>query len=205
MVKKVSFLCTALIALTLGVSANDGITKGADATYTVDSQASHLVWTGKKVTGSHTGNIPLSTGSLVVSNSKFKSGAFEVDIASLTVTDITDKDGNAKLVGHLKAEDFFGTDKFPKAKFITSSVTPKGGENYEVTGKLTIKGITNEVKFPAVIKVEKNKVTAQAKIVVDRTKYGIKFRSTNFFENLGDKAIDNDFELNVNLVANAGK
>jgi hypothetical protein len=56
-----------------------------------------------------------------------------------------------------------------------------------------------------VIKVEKNKVTAQAKIVVDRTKYGIKFRSTNFFENLGDKAIDNDFELNVNLVANAGK
>jgi polyisoprenoid-binding protein YceI len=118
----------------------------------------------QKSNGFTHGNIPLSTGSLVVSNSKFKSGAFEVDIASLTVTDITDKDGNAKLVGHLKAEDFFGTDKFPKAKFVTSSVTPKGGENYEVTGKLTIKGITNEVKFPAVIKVEKIKLQHRLKL-----------------------------------------
>ena len=46
------------------------------------------------------------------------------------------------------------------------------------------------------------KITADAKIVVDRTKYDIKFRSTNFFENLGDKAIHNDFTLDVSLVAN---
>ena len=38
-----------------------------------------------------------------------------------------------------------------------------------------------------------SKLAATAKITVDRTKYDIKFRSTNFFENLGDKAISNDF------------
>ncbi|WP_229359328.1 YceI family protein [Flectobacillus major] len=204
MMKKVTLLCTTLLALALGANAGNDNGKAADANYTVDNQASKLVWTGKKVTGAHTGNISLSAGNLVVANNKLKSGSFEIDVASLTVTDLTDKDYNAKLVGHLKADDFFATDKFPKAKFVTTAVTAKGGDNYEIAGKLTIKGITSDVKFPATVKVEKNKVSAQAKIVVDRTKYDIKFRSKNFFENLGDKAIDNDFELDVNLVAQAG-
>ena len=43
----------------------------------------------------------------------------------------------------------------------------------------------------------------RAKINVDRTKFDIRYRSSNFFENLGDKAIENDFTLDVNLVANA--
>ncbi|MEA5427769.1 YceI family protein [Arcicella lustrica] len=201
--KKITLILTSVLALAIGAKANDK-NKGNDTVYTVDSQSSKLVWTGKKVTGEHTGNISLSTGSLVTANNKLKSGTFEIDLTSLTVTDLTDKDYNAKLVGHLKADDFFSVEKFPKAKFVTTSVVPKGGENYEISGKLTIKGITNEVKFPATVKVEKNKTTAQAKILVDRTKYDIKFRSKNFFENLGDKAIDNDFELAVNLVAQTG-
>lgn len=201
--KKITLILTSVLALAIGAKANDK-NKGNDTVYTVDSQSSKLVWTGKKVTGEHTGNISLSTGSLVTANKKLKSGTFEIDLTSLTVTDLTDKDYNAKLVGHLKADDFFSVEKFPKAKFVTTSVVPKGGENYEISGKLTIKGITNEVKFPATVKVEKNKTTAQAKILVDRTKYDIKFRSKNFFENLGDKAIDNDFELAVNLVAQTG-
>lgn len=201
--KKITLILTSVLALAIGAKANDK-NKGNDTVYTVDSQSSKLVWTGKKVTGEHTGNISLSNGSLVTANNKLKSGTFEIDLTSLTVTDLTDKDYNAKLVGHLKADDFFSVEKFPKAKFVTTSVVPKGGENYEISGKLTIKGITNEVKFPATVKVEKNKTTAQAKILVDRTKYDIKFRSKNFFENLGDKAIDNDFELAVNLVAQTG-
>ena len=201
--KKITLILTSVLALAIGAKANDK-NKGNDTVYTVDSQSSKLVWTGKKVTGEHTGNISLSTGSLVTANNKLKSGTFEIDLTSLTVTDLTDKDYNAKLVGHLKADDFFSVEKFPKAKFVTTSIVSKGGENYEISGKLTIKGITNEVKFPATVKVEKNKTTAQAKILVDRTKYDIKFRSKNFFENLGDKAIDNDFELAVNLVAQTG-
>ncbi len=202
--KKITLLITSVLAFTLGANAGNDKGKAGDTAFLVDNQASKLVWTGKKVTGSHTGNIALSTGSLQVANSKLKSGSFEIDLNSLTVTDLTDKNYNAKLVGHLKAEDFFGVEKFPKAKFVTTSVVAKGGENYDITGKLTIKGITNEVKFPATVKVEKSKVSAHAKIIVDRTKYDIKFGSKNFFENLGDKAIDNDFELDVNLVAQAG-
>lgn len=198
--KKATLFATAMLIATGFVQANPG--KG-DNTFTIDTQNSKLVWVGKKVTGEHTGTVPISGGTLVWSDNKLKSGSFDIDVKNLTVTDLTDKEYNAKLVGHLKNDDFFAVDKFPKANFVISSVTPKGGDNYEIAGKLTIKGITNEVKFPAVVRVDKARLTAQAKIAVDRTKYNIKFRSSNFFENLGDKAIENDFQLDVNLVANA--
>lgn len=198
--KKAKAFVVAMIIATGFVQAGPG---REESTFTVDTQNSKLVWVGKKVTGEHTGTVPVSGGTLVWAGNKLKGGSFDIDVKSLTVTDLTDPEYNAKLVGHLKNDDFFAVDKFPKANFVISSVTPKGGDSYEIAGKLTIKGITNEVKFPAVVKADKGRLTAQAKIAVDRTKYNIKFRSSNFFENLGDKAIENDFRLDVNLVANA--
>lgn len=173
-----------------------------ETTYTVDAKQSTLVWTGKKVTGEHKGNIPVASGSFVVDGGKLKGGSFDLDVAGLTVTDITDAGPNSKLVGHLKNDDFFATDKFPKATFVITSVSGKGGNNYEVAGNLTIKGITQPISFPAVVAVSGKTLTATGLVTVNRTKFDIKFRSTNFFENLGDKAIYDDFTLDVKLVAN---
>ena len=171
------------------------------ATYKVDTQKSTVVWTGKKVTGEHKGTIPLSSGNILVEDKKIKSGIFEFNVSALTVTDITDKDGNAKLVGHLKNDDFFSVAKFPTAKYVVTSVESKGGDNYTVNGNLTIKGITNPISFPAVIKTDAKTLTASGTITVNRTKFDIKFKSASFFENLGDKAIYDDFTIDVNLVA----
>jgi polyisoprenoid-binding protein YceI len=175
--------------------------KAADKTVSIDPKASKVVWVGKKVTGEHTGIVPISSGTLILDKDKLKGGSFVLDTKSLTVTDLTDNDSNAKLTGHLKGNDFFAVEKFPQSKLDITSVTAKGSNVYDVTGKLTIKGITNDVTFPATVKVDGKAVAATAKITVDRTKYDIKFRSTNFFENLGDKAISNDFVLDVNLIA----
>lgn len=172
------------------------------AKFKVDTKASTLTWVGKKITGQHAGAVPISTGELVSDGKLLKEGSFEIDVNALTVSDITDKDGNAKLVGHLKSDDFFGTTKFPKATFVISSVTPKSGNDYTVKGKLTIKGKTNEIEFPATIVHDAKKVTATAKIVVDRTKFDIHYGSKSFFDNLGDKAIYDEFELDLKLVAN---
>jgi polyisoprenoid-binding protein YceI len=178
-------------------------TKPAPVKFKVDTKASTLVWTGKKVTGQHTGNVPLTAGELTVEGKQIKQGTFEIDLSSLTVTDLKDEGSNAKLVGHLKNEDFFNVAKYPKATFEISSITPKAGDEYLVKGKLTIKGITNDIEFPATIKNDGKKLTATAKIVVDRTKYDIRYGSSSFFDNLGNKAISNEFELDLNLVAAA--
>jgi len=174
-----------------------------DATvYKVDAAKSTVKWTGKKVTGEHTGAIKISSGSLTVEKNTIKSGSFDIDLTTITNTDITDAGTNAKLIGHLKADDFFSVAKYPKATFVITSVTLKSGDLYTIAGNLTIKGITNPLTFPATIKTDASKVTATATILVDRTKYDIKFRSASFFSDLGDKAIDNDFALDINLIAN---
>ncbi len=166
-----------------------------DTTFKVDAQKSKITWLGKKVTGQHNGTINLAEGSFTVNGKNITGGTFTIDMTS-----IKDADASARLEGHLKADDFFATDKFPKSTFVITKIEPKGTDQYAVKGNLTIKGITNEVEFPATIKIAKDQLTATAKILVDRTKFDIKFRSGNFFENLGDKAIEDNFELNVELV-----
>lgn len=192
--------------LLAGVLANSVVFAGgpgkADKKLTVDAKSSKIEWAAKKVTGAHSGNVPITSGTLIVDGDKLKGGSFVLDVKNLTVTDVKDADMNGKLTGHLKNKDFFDVTAHPEAKFVITSVTPKSAGTYDVAGKLTIKGITSDIKFPATVKSEGKKVTADAKIVVDRTKYDIKFRSSNFFENLGDKAIENDFTLDVSLVAN---
>lgn len=170
--------------------------------YKVDAAQSKLTWLAKKVTGEHTGTINVSSGALTIDNNVLKGGSFDLDTKSITVTDITDAESNAKLLGHLKSDDFFAVDKFDKAKFVITSATAKGAGLYTIKGNLTIKGITNEVSFPATVKIDQTKLLATAKIIVDRTKFDIKFRSKSFFENLGDKTIYDDFELNIQLAAN---
>lgn len=202
MKKMFVFALAGLFFTSASIANGPDKSKAADKTLAVDTKSSTVVWGAKKVTGTHAGTVPLTSGSLIVDNDKLKGGNFVIDVKSLVVTDVTDKEMNGKLTGHLKSDDFFSVEKHPQAKLVISSVTPKGGNAYDVTGKLTIKGITQDVKFPATVKADSKKVTANAKVTVDRTKYDIKFRSANFFENLGDKAIDNDFTLDVNLVAN---
>lgn len=173
----------------------------AAVTYVVDVQKSTVTWTAKKYTGSHTGNVALSGGSILADKNLFKGGSFTIDTRSITNTDIKEAEGNAKLIGHLKSDDFFGVEKFPEANLAITSVTPKGNNRYDITGNLTIKGKTNPVSFPATIAVDNKQVKAIAKITIDRSKYDIKFRSQSFFENLGDKVIYDNFDLDIVLVA----
>ncbi len=175
-----------------------------DGEYKVDTTKSKLTWLGKKVTGEHTGTINIAEGSLTTKANKITGGSFAIDMASIKVTDVTNPGANEKLTGHLKSDDFFGSANHPKATFVITKVTPGEKDQFTIKGNLTIKGITNEIEFPATVSQVGGDIVAKAKIVVDRTKYDIKYRSGNFFTDLGDKAIYDDFELNVELVANQG-
>jgi polyisoprenoid-binding protein YceI len=168
--------------------------------FKVDAAKSTFKWTGKKVTGTHWGYIKFSDGSLSVEKGILQGGSFNVDMNSMDCQDTQGEYGQ-KLIGHLKSEDFFGTEKFPKASLVIKSATAKGNNQYDVKADLTIKGATNEVSFPAIVTIVGNTATAVASFNVDRTKFGIKYGSGSFFDNLGDKAIDNNFAVDVNLVA----
>jgi polyisoprenoid-binding protein YceI len=161
----------------------------------VDVSKSTINWTGKKVTGQHEGTINLKEGVLVFKGKKLTGGTFTVDMNSIVTTDLKAGQGKEKLEGHLKSEDFFGTEKFPTATLVFKKVVVKAKNVYTVTGDLKIKGKTNPITFDLV--ATKNAATTSLKI--DRTKYDIKYGSGSFFDNLGDKAISDNFELAVAL------
>jgi polyisoprenoid-binding protein YceI len=167
--------------------------------FKVDASKSSVTWLAKKVTGQHNGKVVLENGTLTVSNDKIIGGKFEIDMTSIEVLDLQGE-WKDKLVGHLKSDDFFSVAKNPKSNFEITSVETKA-DGTTITGKLTIKGITKEITFPASVSKKGNVVVAIATIRIDRTKFDIKYGSKSFIEGIGDKAIDDEFEMQVNLVA----
>jgi polyisoprenoid-binding protein YceI len=166
--------------------------------FEIISAQSSIDWVGRKVTGAHNGTIEVKEGQLVLSNGELTGGKFVIDTTSIKILDITDATLNAQFYGHLASDDFFSSEKYPEA---TLEITAVSGTYIE--GKLTIKGITHPVGFDADVQVNGSELTASGKLVIDRTSYGIRFRSGNFFKDLGDTLIYNDFELNVSLTARA--
>lgn len=160
----------------------------------VDASASTINWVGKKVTGQHNGTVNLKDGVLVFKGAKLVGGTFTVDMTSLTATDLKGE-YQGKLNGHLKSEDFFGTEKFPTSTLVFKKIGVKAPNVYTVTGDLTIKGITNPITFD----LTTTKKSATTSFNVDRTKYDIKYNSASIFSSIGDKAIADDFELEVAL------
>jgi polyisoprenoid-binding protein YceI len=175
--------------------------KPAATTYKVDTAASKIVWVGKKVTGQHTGEIKIASGTLSADGKNLVDGNFTIDMTTMTCTDL-DASNGGKLLGHLNSDDFFSTEKNKTAQFKITNISSESAGSVNITGDLTIKGITNKITFPASVQQKGNVIVAVAKgVKVDRTKYDIRYGSKSFFASIGDKAISDDFELDINLVA----
>ncbi len=183
------------IALAL-IVAFGSFTATAQNNKKIDVKKSSIAWVGKKVTGQHNGTINFTEGTIIVNGKSIRGGSFTVDMTSINTTDLEAGKGKEKLDGHLKADDFFGVDKYPTAKLEIKLISDNGDGTSTVTANLTIKDQTHPVNF--VLKSKGNTATTTFKI--DRTKYGIKYGSGSFFDGLGDKTINDEFELSVTLV-----
>ena len=155
---------------------------------------SALTWVGSKITGSHEGTINLKSGYLTFDNKNLVGGEFVIDMTTIVCTDLSGK-GKASIESHLKSDDFFSVDNFPNASLKILNVKNKSFDQYQVNANITIKGFTQKIVFDAEIKER----TAKAKLIIDRTLFGIIYKSGNFFEELADKAIYDEFEMSIEL------
>ena len=168
----------------------------------VDTSISQIEWVGNKVSGSHSGKVQIDNGYILKKGNSLVGGEIIINMNSISVDDIEHPDWNLSLVNHLKNEDFFDVEKFPTAslKILSSKesfIDDKLKSNLEILGELTIKNITNEVIIYSRVDFDKN--TSIGQLILDRTKWDIKYGSSSFFDGLGDRAIYNDFILNFNL------
>jgi polyisoprenoid-binding protein YceI len=163
-----------------GEAAKAGDSAG---TYKVDAAASTMEWRGWKIVkaSEHKGTISLKEGELKVEGGKLVAGSFTVDMNSIKNTDLTDTAYQNKLVGHLKAKDFFDVATYPTAKFEIVSVTEKAVEGYthEITGNLTLRDSARKITLPANIKIEGNTLTANGKATINRLEWGVNYDSKN--------------------------
>lgn len=180
---------TLILVLAISLASFTSISKK-----NVDITKSEVAWKAYKVTGSHAGTLALKSGTLNFESDKLVGGEFIIDMMTLAITDIQGEYAE-KLKGHLKSDDFFGVEAHPTANIIFKTVKASGKNSYTVNADLTIKGKTNPITFEISIYGSK----ASASLKVDRTKYDIRYGSSTFFDNLQDKAIYDEFDLNVDL------
>ena len=154
---------------------------------------SSIKWKAYKVTGEHYGTVLLKDGILKFDNDILTGGTFIVDMTSLSVDD---QKGMKKkfLTKHLKSDDFFDIKNHTTSSLTFTNVL-KAENTYQITANLTIKGITKPISFE--MNIVDNKATAKLKI--NRTHYNIRYRSTSFFQDLKNKAIHDEFDLEVTL------
>ncbi len=171
----------------------------------IDVEKSKISWHASKVTGEHNGVLNLVEGFVQFHGTHIHGGKFVFDMNSIINLDIESEEWNGKLVGHLKSDDFFSVTKFPTALLDIKSVSmikeaKKDEANYSFKGDLTIKGITHEIEFKAVVGFTKEFARAVGDITIDRTLYDIRYGSGKFFENLGDKMIHDDFKVSFDVI-----
>ena len=193
-----------IVGLVIGASVSFGAY--AKTNQELDLAASTFKWTGRKVSGEHTGGIKFKSGSVSLEKGVPVGGEFALDMATINDVDLDNAEWRTKLETHLKSPDFFNVEKFPTATFKVESAKAQGAAGeYEITGTLTVKDISKPVIFVAKVNEEKDLAKATAKFQINRLNWDIKYNSGKFFDvkKLGDKMIYDDIGIELSLVTKA--
>lgn len=159
-------------------------------TLTLVPESSTIEWIGYGEAGGfmQQGSIDPQQGEITMSSDSISEGFLVIDMTSIHHND-------ENLEKHLLKKDFFWSSKYPSAQLVVESI-----ENGKATGLLTIRGITEYIDFPVDIEMKGGKVVIKGSLTIDRTKFGIKYNSNSYFQDLGSYAIKNDFDLNFELL-----
>jgi polyisoprenoid-binding protein YceI/rhodanese-related sulfurtransferase len=177
-----------------------------DGTHLIDIKKSKIDWTGRNLMGAHTGTIYLREGCIEVEGGHPVRGSFVVDMNTMTNSDIEENDMRQMLIAHLKSDDFFDTEHFPDAQFRLSKITvlpeaKPGSPNCEVCGDLTMKGVSGDLAFRAILgQTAEGLLAADAHFDIDRTRWNVLYGSGKFYEKLGKHLVHDEISLALKLV-----
>ena len=165
------FLAIAFTGILAGVySFVPNTPKAEPTTFNVVTSESKVEFVGSKKAGYHTGSFALKSGTITTNEGKLTGGKFLIDLNSVK------SDGGEKLDGHLKSADFFDVAKFGEAAYEITGVKYADDNTAQVSGNLSLKGLTLPVSFNAKIRNADDKgFFAQANFSLDRTLFGLNY------------------------------
>lgn len=167
-------------------------------TYDVDASSSKIKWTGYHLAKSyeHWGNVSIKSGTVEMFGGKVSGGEIIIDMTSISNGDLDDAKENAKLVKHLKSNDFFGVKKYAESSLKIKS-GESNGDKHTITADLTIRGITKEITFEATQTESEESLFFKASLDVDRTAHEVMYGWK-----LENAILSNTFKLDIDLVVN---
>ncbi len=183
-----------------GTSLNN-FQRNEDQIYTIDNKQSLITWKGSMKLSpeeKHVGYISVSKSELWMENNQLVGGNVQIDMNSMEYAEKKDKNTP---INHLKSEDYFDVKRFPFASIEIAKVDAVNANTINITGYLTIKSSTREVKFPATVSFQNGIFTADAKLSIDRTLWGITYRAATFYEKIADYTVSNEVEFIIKIVA----
>ena len=178
----------------------------SDARYVVDTEQSIVNWFGRNKTTTHRGTLKFASGEFSFNNGGL-TGVFEVDMTSIEDIDLEGDPLQPHLIGHLKSVDFFFVDMFPRATFTITSAkrieaVPSSLPNFSVQGIFDLRGVKKEIGFLATASPpQEGEVKVEAHFDIDRTRWGVLYGSSRFFEHLGYHLVYHPVSLQLRLVA----
>lgn len=196
--KKTGILIMAIALIAMSFSSP---IKSIISTHEVDVLNSTISWKGYKPTGSHNGSIMLQSGTIEMDGDYLIGGSFTANMSS-----IKDADGSANLEGHLKSEDFFEVEKYATSNFVITEVIVNEDDEETgdliIKGEMTIKGITKEISFSAEVSETDDSILFESETFqINRADFNVKYKSKTFFNDLKDKFVNDEFDMQVSLVA----
>ena len=177
-----------------------------DGKYSLTKETPSINWTATKLDGSsHSGIIPAKQGKFLVENGIITRGVISFDMNGFEVTDL---DGESKedFDKHLKSDDFFDVVTYPTSRLVInrSSINEKGERQISCT--LDMHGV--EVDYLIPFKSGETKLKQggigyriTGEFLIDRTKHGLTYGSGSFFDDLGDRVINDEVKLSFEFIA----
>ncbi|WP_073095094.1 YceI family protein [Cyclobacterium lianum] len=215
---------------TVETSEAKEVAAATGSTLTLDANSSKVNWRGYKPTGQHYGVIPVSGGEISVEGDAITAGEFTFDITGLEIHDLEEgSENHGKLWNHLQSDDFFDASNHPQASFEITEITPynqgdkvENQEQFEsentpksaselapsapthwISGNLTMRGNTKNIKFPASVSMNNGTITAQAGFNIDRTEWGLSYGDeASAVDKAKDQFIYNTVSVNFDIKAN---
>jgi len=193
-------------------------------TIILNRKTSSLEWKGglKVINNNHSGNLKLKSGNIYLNEGNKISGNIVIDMMSITNIDLPDSK-KEYLIGHLRSQDFFDVERFPKASFKinSSKILEKqsdGKYNMEISGDLTIKSITKPIVLTALIDLKSDIKSATGTMKFSRIDFGVQYRSEmklddtqSFWNDMQttkkttmNKVIKDEIEVKFNVVSMSG-
>ena len=188
-----------------GNGTEDASPTPPDGVHKLDLEKSRIEWTGRNLFSAHHGTLKLQDGEIELRGGRPTRAAFTIDMDSIDDSDIADPEMREVLISHLKSDDFFDVEKYPTGHFELSKIAeipnaPLGTPKCEVSGALTLKDVTKEIAFPAILAVTPDgTLAADAHVHFDRTQWNVVYGSGKFFQKLGKHLVNDVVTLVLKL------